>query len=1525
MARVRRASAWAALGGVALLAALLTPFSPASAQAGPAAPTNLMAEPGNGQVTLSWTAGADNGNTVVRWEYTQSTPATNVWIPMPGSHRDTTRHTVTGLTNGTAYGFQVRAVSSAGNGSASTASANVTPSTVPAAPVDMMVEVGNSQAVLSWTAAVANTAADGFSAITSYQYRQRTGTGDYGPWILIIDSGATTSTHTIAGLANRTSYQFQVRALNANGEGESAETAPATVGTTPGRPRSLSAVPGNQMVTLSWTPSSDGGYPITSWQFRQTTEDGTFTDTTPAWVTIPGSNADTTSYTVVSLDNAQAYKFQVRAVNARGPGTAAESEVADPGTPPDAATGLSGAASQNTITITWTPPLNEAGTAVNNGGSPILRYEYSVSSGGGDYGEWVAIPADALFEAPLPAPPASPVVVSDLNARTAEVAHIVRDLTGGTPYRFRVRAVNAIGPSDHVGFHDDIPIYSGTRPPSPAELGARAIYSVSTGSARVSLSWTSGGDGDSPITRWQYRTHTTLAGLSDNTLSSWEDICNSLPTYTGPAPRCRTSTNRVTLPRAPVTPGGTDGPDGTLAFTAGSQYFFVIRAVNAQGNGFQSAPASADFPVRVPSAPEDVYIGGTNGTVSSTNIILSWRPSLTGGSPIQRYEYSVKAGSAPWGGWTSAGTATTLNFPVPTQTPAGTVHQFRVRAVNDEGAGSYTTSPPIVAGAPGTPGAADLTTDNAPSLTANPGRTQISLALTGTTGNTSATTRWEYSYRVGFGRYSPWTHSNTGAEFDPSAINPIDGLRNGVSHTFRIRAVNVGGLAGPELVSEATRPGVAPPAPLGLTATAGDQEITLSWTSQGSGGRAIIRWQVCGGPTPAPPTPLNCDADDDWADIRYSRSTTNTHTIETLLGTHTHLTNGVSYTFQVRARNSIGGGAPAQANPATPGRESGAPSLEPMEGGDGQVTITVDPPLKDNGSPVVGYQVRKRQGDGPYDAWEPLGTTATPPARPSAESGATVTGLINGVDYTFQVRALNAFGPGAVITSAPIIPIGPPAVSGLAADPGNAQVALTWTLGNNGGRAINKWQYRQSEAAGGYGAWTDIANSGPDTTRHTVSGLSNGVSYTFQVRAVNQLGLSAPVTSAPVTPAGVPPAPTVTAVGGNGQVDLSWTAGVSGAPGEPDYAAPTTGWQYRMAAGEGDFGAWADIADNTVDTTSYTVTGLENDVAFTFEVRAVNAIGPGPAGRAGPVTPAAPPIPPVPATTPSAPAVSAVGANGEITVSWTAGDDGGSSITAWHYRTKVSIGDYGDWTEISADTNSVTLTELDTGTGVLSYTFQVRAMNDVGEGEIGTSNDATPVAASLASRTFYSGTIDGPDFCTNLSLGGAHLIAHDSNGDGIADVCSLPYTRREAIARQKAVEALAFEHPDAYRALVNAACAATPGDADCGGSELAPPPAVPINDGGAFYSGIIIGSTFCANRSLGGPTTYPHDDDKDGVAEVCALPYTRREAIARQLAGDILAATHPSDFRRELASACRALTGARFGDDPADLANDACA
>ena len=137
--------------------------------------------------------------------------------------------------------------------------------------------------------------------------------------------------------------------------------------------------------------------------------------------------------------------------------------------------------------------------------------------------------------------------------------------------------------------------------------------------------------------------------------------------------------------------------------------------------------------------------------------------------------------------------------------------------------------------------------------------------------------------------------------------------------------------------------------------------------------------------------------------------------------------------------------------------------------------------------------------------------------------------------------------------------------------------------------------------------------------------------------------------------------------------------------------------------------------------------------------------------------------------------------------------------------------------------------------------------------------------------------------------------------------------------------ALAHNLADLYTTLVNTACATIEGTAPCGGDPLSAPPALPPA-GSSFYSGpTITGPGFCANRSLGGPTTYPHDSNGDGIADVCSLPYTRREAIARQQAGDTLAKTFPAQFQHWVQTSCRALANADYGDDPADLAKDACA
>ena len=80
--------------------------------------------------------------------------------------------------------------------------------------------------------------------------------------------------------------------------------------------------------------------------------------------------------------------------------------------------------------------------------------------------------------------------------------------------------------------------------------------------------------------------------------------------------------------------------------------------------------------------------------------------------------------------------------------------------------------------------------------------------------------------------------------------------------------------------------------------------------------------------------------------------------------------------------------------------------------------------------------------------------------------------------------------------------------TGLTAEGGNAQVTLRW----NANAGATGWDYCQSQSRNCRGAglfgddWSDIANSDNTTVSHTATGLQNGTTYYFKVRAENVNG-----------------------------------------------------------------------------------------------------------------------------------------------------------------------------------------------------------------------------------------------------------------------------------------------------------------------------------------------------------------------------------------------------------------------------------
>ncbi len=236
------------------------------------------------------------------------------------------------------------------------------------------------------------------------------------------------------------------------------------------------------------------------------------------------------------------------------------------------------------------------------------------------------------------------------------------------------------------------------------------------------------------------------------------------------------------------------------------------------------------------------------------------------------------------------------------------------------------------------------------------------------------------------------------------------------------------------------------------------------------------------------------------------------------------------------------------------------------------------------------------------------------------------------------------------------------------------------------------------------------------------------------------------------------------------------------------------------------------------------------------------------------------------------------------------------------------------------------------------------------EGDQDHTKDSATVAVTVVNG-FFSGAVDGPDFCANLSLGGPLTYPFDGDGDDVADICSIRGSRRAAVARQNALETLAVLNPDLLIAALHGmldkadteddestqgTCATAPvdlGDAEddlaedvCGRAEREtsslPAPIDPVKSE-RFFSGVVTGPNYCTNLSLGGPTTYAFDSDGDGVADICSLPFTRREAVARQNALNAAFSQH-EQYADALRAACDALGSTSFGDNARDLARDEC-
>ena len=308
------------------------------------------------------------------------------------------------------------------------------------------------------------------------------------------------------------------------------------------------------------------------------------------------------------------------------------------------------------------------------------------------------------------------------------------------------------------------------------------------------------------------------------------------------------------------------------------------------------------------------------------------------------------------------------------------------------------------------------------------------------------------------------------------------------------------------------------------------------------------------------------------------------------------------------------------------------------------------------------------------------------------------TGLTNDAEHTFAVRAVNdggASGPSNQVSAEPASAASAPAKprNFSAVQVGAREVRLEWEPSTD---PLTIVTFEYTDNAGENEIWKDATGSHSTTASYTVSDLVVDTTYTFAVRAINSAGEGVSSDPWSVTIAAAPAdRPTaLTAVAGDEQVQLSWRYSGS--------QTSTTGFQYQQKTG-GDFGDdWTDIIGSTWASRSHIVTGLTNEIPYTFRVRAVNVTIGSDTTNEEDATPSASGSRPARPTIFNAKQTGV----GQVELTW---DTAGARVTVTGYQYTADGGS--NWSDISGS-DSGTVSHIVSGLMVdTMYTFAVRAVN----------------------------------------------------------------------------------------------------------------------------------------------------------------------------------------------------------------------
>ena len=1145
----------------------------------------------------------------------------------------------------------------------------------PAAPTVSSASV--SSVTVTWAAP-----ANAGPPITDYDYRYRV-KAPQGSWTEVTNTPITALGATIAGLAENTEYEVQVRATNAEGTGDWSD--PPGSGSTDANaapsfttPATFDAAENQTAAGTVEASDSDAGDSVTGYAIQGGADASRFTIVEASGVLTFRSAPNFEAATDADTDND--YVVVVRATS----GTGERLKTADqtitvtvtdeageaPGAP--AAPTVS-SASVSSVTVTWAAPANA--------GPPITDYDYRYR---------VKAPQGSWTE----------VTNTPITALGATIAGLAEN----TEYEVQVRATNAEGTG---GWSD---------PPGSGSTDANAAPSFTT-----------------PATFDAAENQTAVGTVA----ASDSDAGDSVTGYAiqGGADRSKFSIGAasgvLTFRSAPNFEDATDDD-------ASNTYVVVVRATSGTGERLKTADQTITVTVtdeagEAPGAPATPTVS----SASVSSVTVTWAAPANAGPPITDYDYRYRV-KAPQGSWTEV-----TNTPITAlgATIAGlaenTEYEVQVRATNAEGTGGWSDPP----------GSGSTDANAAPAFTSSAtfdaAENQTAAGTVEASDSDAGDSVTGYAIQGGADRSKFSIGAASGVLTFRSAPNFEDATDDDASNTYVVVVRATSG-TGERLktadqtitVTVTDEAGEAPGAPATPTvSSASVSSVTVTWAAPANAGPPIAdydyRYRV-----KAP--------QGSWTEVTNTPITALGATIaglaeNTEYEVQVRATNAEGtgdWSDPPGSGSTDANAAPSFTTPAT---------VDAAE--NQTVVGTVAASDSDAGDSVTGYAIQGGADASRFTIVEASGvlTFRSAPNFEAAADADTdndyvvVVRATSGTgerlktaDQTITVTVTDEAGeaPGAPAT---------PTVSSASV----SSVTVTWAAPANAGPPIADYDYRYRVKAP-QGSWTEVTNTPITALGATIAGLAENTEYEVQVRATNAEGTggwSDPPGSGS-TDANAAPAFTSSATFDAAE---NQTAAGTVEASDSDAGDSVTGYAIQGGADRSKFSIGAASGVLTFRSAPNFEDATDDDASNTYEVVVRATSGTGERLKTADqtitvtVTDEAGEAPGAPAT----PTVSSASVS-SVTVTWAAPANAGPPIADYDYRYRVKA-PQGSWTEVTntpITALGATIAGLAENT---EYEVQVRATNAEGTGDWSDPPGSGSTDANAAPSFTTPATVDAAE------------------------------------------------------------------------------------------------------------------------------------------------------------------------------------